>query len=322
MTTKPPPKVVIKEAAAAAIVTSANLPPDLADKVDTSKKFVVHPHVSAVSTNDALLLGYLRSIYSTRQPLETTYPDAAAFRTLKAPESVEQSTRALAERLVDTMGKKNANPGILFGFLIVVDGKEAHGVIKADLDDEQRFHFETSASNTWMLSAVRDILPPPKTDYAKFVIAPQPTGTGVAGVRDITDTTAAADYFLEAVELVVPRTSGTQAVVAQAALDAGYTHAQVRSAFKELAESTPVETVIKELLPKIPEKRQARLVGTAARPMKEVLKNDAYLRVYRTRKPRFELLVDDQVEVKVEGRTITVTLPQHSDPVIEQTRTR
>ncbi|MCA1705665.1 MAG: hypothetical protein LC808_21365, partial [Actinobacteria bacterium] len=269
-----------------------------------------------------LLLGYLRSIYTTRRPLETTYPAASAFPNLKVPKSVEQGTRTLADTLADTMGKKNANPGILFGFLISVDGEEAHGLIKADLDDEQRFHFESSASNTWTLSAVRDILPPPKTAYAKFVIAPQPTGTGTAGVRDMTDTTAAADYFLEAVELVVPRTSGTQAVIAQAALDAGYTHTQVRSVFSEIAESTPVETVIKDNFPKIPGRRQAHLTGTTVRPMKQVLKNDPYLRVYRTAKPHFELVVDDQVDVQVEGRTITVRLPQESDPIVERTRMR
>jgi hypothetical protein len=319
---KTQPKIVIKKAAAAAIVTSANLPPDLAKRLDTSKKFVLHPHVSAVKANDALLLGYLRSIYTARKPLETTYPAAAAFPNLKVPNSIEQGTRTLADALVDTMRKKNANPGILFGFLISVDGKEAHGVIKADLDDEARFHFESSASNTWTLSAVRDILPPPKTAYAKFVIAPQPTGTGAAGVRDMTDSTAAADYFLEALELVVPRASGTQAVIAQAAIDAGYTHAQVRSAFNEMAESTPVETVLKDYFPEIPKKRQARLVGTPVRPMKQVLKNDPYLRVYRTTSPHFELVVDEQVDVQVEGRTITVRLPQESDPVVERTRVR
>ncbi|MCA1695880.1 MAG: hypothetical protein LC749_14745 [Actinobacteria bacterium] len=322
MTTKTAPKIVIKKAAAAAIVTSANLPAALTDKVDTSTKFVVHPHVAIVSTNDALLHGYLRSIYSTRKPLETAYPAAAAFAKLKVANSVEQCTRTLAQALVETMGKKNANPGILFGFMIGVDGQEAHGVIKADLDDEQRFHFESSASNTWTLSAVRDILPPPKTEYAKFVIAPQPTGTGAAGVRDMTDTSAAADYFLEAVELVVPRTSGTQAAIAQAALEAGYTHEQVRSVFDGMEESTAVETVIQNDFPKIPQKRQARLIGTAARPMREVRKNDPYLRVYRTTRPRFELVVDDQVEVQVEGRRIIVTLPQDSEPLIQQTRIR
>lgn len=322
MNTRPAPKIVIKKASAAAIVTFANLPPDLASQVGAEAKFVVHPHVSDVASDDALLLGYLRSIYSSRKPLETAYPAATRFPELAVVAKVPPATRAIASDLAASMGKKNANPGIVFGFSIEVDGVEAHGIIKADLDDEQRFHFVSSAANTWTLSAVKDILPPPKTDWAKFVIAPQPRGTGAAGVKDLTDTSAAADYFLEAVELVVPRASGTQAVVAQAALEAGYSHEQVQRVFSEMAASAPVEKVINDHFPDIPERRRPKLVGTASRPMTAVLKDDPYLRVYKTTSPRFELVVDQDVQVKIEGRTITVTLPQDSGPLIQQTRLR
>jgi hypothetical protein len=155
-----PPKISIRKAAAAAIVTAANLPAPLCDQIDTSKKFVVHPYTAPVERDNPLLMGYLRSIYQGQQPVPTPYPAAAAFSQLTTAADVARATPSLAASLAESMSRKNANPGILFGFLLDLDdGTHAHGVIKADLDDEQRFHFVTEEDGAWTLSAVQDILP-------------------------------------------------------------------------------------------------------------------------------------------------------------------
>src|SRR5260221_9035291 len=121
------------------------------------------------------------------------------------------------------MSKKRANAGILFGFLIErSDSSKAHGLIKADLDHEQRFHMTTAADGVWSYSEVSELLPHPRTEFAKYVIAPQPNGVGKAGIRDTTTDEGAA-YFLAAVDLSDPKTRGTLAVVASLAFKAGIT---------------------------------------------------------------------------------------------------
>lgn len=321
--TKIEQKITIVEATAVAIVTSAKLPANVAEKVDTSQKFVVHPHVIHVPNDSALLSGYLQTIYSRTGHVGTALPASSSFTALGKKGKVEAATRRVAAAMTTSMEKKSANPGILFGFLIELeDGSRAHGLIKADLDDELRFHYQTEPGGAWTLAEVSEMLPPPRSNWSKFAIAPQPNGTGAAGIRDITDSTSAADYFLQAVELVVPRTTGTQAVVAQAALASGYSHAEVRKELKSLRADTPVADVVSTKFPKIPERRAAALKGTAARPMTVVMKDDPYLRVFSTKRPFFELVVDDSVEVTVEGKTVTVTLPADSDPIVPGTRVR
>lgn len=310
------PKVIIKAAAAAAIVTTARLSDELRAKVDAGHKFAVHPHVAAVRQNDALLNGYLRTIYARRLSLGASYPAEGPFRRLTSAATASDATRELAQRLAVEMSKKNANPGILFGFTLELEGSAvAHGVVKADLDDEQRFHFQTLADGQWSLDAVRYMLPPPRTDYAKFAIAPQPGGDAAVGVHDVSDSASAADYFLKAISLTVPRVRGTKAAVAQAALDAGYSQTLVRKHLKELKDDTAVDELVSRAFPDIPDKRRESLKGSATRPMTSVRANDSYISVYRTRSPRFELLVDESVEVKVEGRVVTATLPEDSDPI-------
>lgn len=316
-------EITIVEATAVAIVSSAKLPPEVAAKVDTRQKFVVHPHVIHVPTDSALLGGYLRTIYSRTGHLGTSLPGSTSYTDLEKEGEVDAATRRLAAAMATSMEKKSANPGILFGFLIALeDGARSHGLIKADLDDELRFHYQTEPGGAWTLTEVSEMLPPPRSDWSKFAIAPAPNGAAEAGIRDITDATSAADYFLEAIELVVPRTSGTQAAVAQAALASGYTHVEVRRELKRLKADTPVAEVVATRFPKIPERRAAALQGTPTRPMTVVLKDDPYLRVYSTKRPHFELVVDDAVEVKVEGRVVTVTLPNDSDPIDYRIRTR
>jgi hypothetical protein len=45
----------------------------------------------------------------------------------------------------------------------------------------------TTVDAGWSLSAARELLPHPRTEFAKFVIAPQPNGMSAAGIRDTTD---------------------------------------------------------------------------------------------------------------------------------------
>lgn len=194
------PPFKIKSAAAAAIVTTANLPESLRALIEADQKFVVHPHVAKVSGSDTLLIGYLRMIYAGRRSLGAAYPSGPYAR-LAAAGSLRAATTELAGALAEQMSRRNANPGILFGFLLGLEtGDEAHGVIKADLDDEQRFHFQSTGGDTWSIDAVRELLPPPRAEYAKFAIAPQPLGDAAIGVHDVTNSASAADYFLGALE--------------------------------------------------------------------------------------------------------------------------
>ncbi len=305
----------IKSGAAAAIVTSGNLSERLLAKVDAREKFVVHPHVASVSGQDTLLNGYLRTIYGRGKSLGAAYP-AGGFTQLATGSTVEDATRELAIALAMQMSKRRANPGILFGFLLDLgSGDNAHGVIKADLDDEQRFHFELTGGDTWSIDEVRELLPPPRAEYAKFAISPQPGGDAEIGVHDVTDAASAADYFLGALGLTVARTRGTQALIAQAALTAGYPPNVVRSAFRDLREDRPVEQFVAEVFPEIPEKRRRSLAGSSTRPMPSVLAGDPYISVYWTRSPYFRLEADGSVNVEISGRVVTVTLPENSDPI-------
>jgi hypothetical protein len=308
---------------AAAIVTSAELPATVAAQVsDLTQKFVVHPHLSTVSSDDRLLLRYLRSIYSDRPALQTSYPSFSAFGQLGAPATLSEATRTIAGQLALEMSRKHANPGLLFGFILRrSDGSQPHGVIKADLDEEERFHMSVADTGEWSWDAVSKLLPPPRTEFAKFAIAPQPGGVGAAGIRDITDNEAAAAYFLIALQLAVPKTTGTQARVASAAIKSGYKIDAVHAAFKGLTTQVPVEVFVADNFPRIPPKEVERLVGRPERPMPTIVAQDPFLRVYKTRSPRFELVVDETVTVAINGRVVTVTLPP-GDPIQESTRER
>jgi hypothetical protein len=161
----------------------------------------------------------------------------------------------------------------------------------------------------WSWDSVRELLPPPKTQFAKFAIAPQPGGVGPTGIRDVTDNEAAAAYFLAALQLVVPKTTGTQARVATVALKAGYSLDAVDTALKAISTDTPVADFVSEHFPDVQPRELERLVGRPERPMPNITAQDRYLRVFKTRSPHFELVVDETVSVRIQGRTVTVTLP-------------
>lgn len=314
------PDVKVVKAFAAAIVTFASLPDELAARVGTGdQKFVVHPHVATVPTNDKLLLGYLSQIYGSAPPLATDYPGGDLFKQLADTGTIRSATKDLAASLAVEMSKKRANAGILFGFLLErSDGSKAHGLIKADLDHEQRFHMTTSDDGAWSYSEVSELLPHPRTEFAKYVIAPQPNGVGKAGIRDTTTEEGAA-YFLAAVDLSVPKTRGTRAAVAREALKAGYTHDEIANALESVTEPTPVADVAREHFPRIPEKQAERLAGRPERPMPHVMPDDPFIRTFKTKSPYFELAVDESVTVSINGRVVTVTLPP-GDPITPGTR--
>lgn len=322
MVTQSEPKIVVIRAAAAAIVTARNLSNGLKKNVDQSKKFVVHPHVADVGADDALLRAYLRRIYTAKKSVEASAASNGDFDRLAKPSTVAPATKAIAEAMAEEMAKKNATPGILFGFSLKVDGAKAHGIIKADLDDEQRFHFITNPNGEWSLGEVKDILPPPSIDYAKFAIAPQPGGTGSLGVLDVTQKGTAADYFLSATLLQVPRVKGTKAAVAQVAARSGYDHDEIHERLQEITEDAPVADVIRDKFPDVPLAEVERLEGSTARPMPTVIADDHYVRTYKTARPLFELRVDDDVTVVVNGRVVTVTLPSGSDEIQRDIRPR
>lgn len=317
------PDVEVVYAVAAAIISSARLSPKLAAMLpNRNQKFVVHPHIARVDAHDKLLGGYLHSIYTDRPALHTVYPQVAAFADLASYATVHKATGIIAEAMALEMSRKAANPGILFGFVLRrSDGSQPHGVIKADLDEEERFHMSVDEDGRWGWDAVSELLPPPRAKYAKFAIAPQPGGVGAAGIRDIVDNEAAAAYFLAALSVVVPKTSGTQARVASVALKAGYALDEVRDAFEGLTNEVDIDVFVADNFPDIPEGEVQRLAGRPERPMPRVVPRDPFLRVYRTRSPRFELVVDETVSVVINGRTVTVILPP-GDPIEPTVRER
>lgn len=108
------PDVKVVEAFAAAIVDFASLPDELVAKAGTGdQKFVVHPHVATVATNDTLLLGYLGQIYASAPPLAIDYPAGELFKQLADTGTLRSATKGLAANLAVEMSRKTANAGLL-----------------------------------------------------------------------------------------------------------------------------------------------------------------------------------------------------------------
>lgn len=65
------------------------------------------------------------------------------------------ATRELAETMCLVMQRTTANPGIVFGFrLSQGDRGAAYGVIKADLEADERFYMELSSQDSLPAGAV------------------------------------------------------------------------------------------------------------------------------------------------------------------------
>ena len=308
-------------AAAAAILTTKHLTDEQRSRLEDQRYFV-HPHIARLSSDDRALISYLEDIYSweRKAPIDASTPqglNGEVFKRLADPVNVAAATAEIADCLQAAMEPKAAKPGILFGFALELDDDQnGYGFIKADLEDDQRFFLKIGSNNTWSLSQVQDILPPPQTKFAKYAISPRPRQPGAVGIRDTqAEPDSAADYFLEAVGLVVPRRSGTKRAVAHAAKRSGYEDRYIREVLSDIKTDTPTTDVIEQSFVDIPGDRRERLRGTTERPMDIVVANDPYYRKYYTNNPRFELIVDESINVRIEGRTIIVELPATADIV-------
>lgn len=310
------PKIVA--AAAAAVLSTSSLTTDEKSALNDARYFV-HPHVTEIFAGDAALTSYIENIYNGRgkAPLRVDMPKSAAFRNLRSKNELVEATRAAADNLATAMQSRTANPGIVFGFLLEMEGrKRAHGLIKADLDDEQRFFMAITPDNEWSIKEVQDILPAPAQQFAKFAIAPNPSGVGAAGIHDTqSGPDAAAGYFLESLGVVVPKTRNTQRDVANAAKRAGYEEGYTRTELNKITEDKPVEEVFDESFPDVSAEERSRVRGSDSRPLSDVLADDPFLTTYSTTSPRFELKVDSTVTVAISGRTITITLPEGHDDI-------
>ena len=311
----------VAAAAAAAILTTKHITEEQRAELG-GQRYFVHQHIARLSNDEPALTSYLDDIYSLdrKAPINVAAPqgiNGEAFRRLADSTTVVAVTAEIAKSLQVAMEPKSAKPGILFGFALELENNQTgYGVIKADLEDDRRFFLDVDSDNTWALSQVEDILPPPQTKYAKYAISPRPRFVGEVGIRDTqADPDSAADYFLQAVGLVVPRRSGTKRAVARAAKSAGYEDSYIREVLSEIKIDTPTTDVLVPSFPDIPDNSRERLRGTVERPMDTIVANDPYFRKYSTRNPRFELIVDESVNVTVEGRTITVELPADADIV-------
>ena len=308
----------IVAAAAAAILTTKYLPDEQKDDFPDQRYFV-HNHIAPIGENEPALIRYLEDIYdpNTRLSIAVSTPSSSDFHGLREAAQVVEATRRIAEQLRRNMESKNANPGILFGFLLAIeDEMPAYGVVKADLEDHERYFLDMTSSSQWTIESVTDILPPPQAKYAKFAISPRPRATGQIGIRDTqADPDTAANYFLSAIGVEIPRTSGTKLAVAQAAKRSGYDNQTIRHNLGNVVVDTPLERVMEDSFPDVSDQDRKRLEGPPERPMTIVLADDPFLTTWYTRETTFKLTVDENVEVDINGRVVTVTLPEDHEPI-------
>ena len=310
----------VTAAAAAAILTTKHAADQEQERFG-GQRFFVHQHIEHLPVDDPALTSYIADIYHSdrKAPIDAVIqpvPNGTTFTSLATPANVIASTTQIALNLQEAMESKSAKPGIVFGFTLEIADQNGYGVIKADLEDDRRFFLNVDNNNTWSLSQVRDILPPPQKKFAKYAISPRPRQPGAVGIRDKqAEPDSAADYFLQAMGLVVPRRSGTKLVLANAAIRSGYGDKHIQDSLAQVQVDTPVSDVIERFFPNIPDDLHRRLSGTPERPMMRIIADDPYCRKFSTSNPRFQLIADESVNVTVEGRTITVELPVNSESV-------
>lgn len=282
-------------------------------------KYFVHPHVAKVGSEESALSSYLYEIYTgnSASVATTQLPKSPAFTRLQHENLVQDATREIAEELRLCMEKVRANAGVVFGFLLRLSNEtRAFGLIKADIEDDRRFYMDLTKSSQWTIGQVDDLLPAPRAHYAKYVIAPQPRGSGTVGIRDTqAQRSAAAAYLLKAIGATMPRNEGTKATVAREAADAGYRPPEIRRVLSDLAEDTPTVELIEKEFPEIEPAALARLQGTQERPMPIVRAEEPLITTWSTRHPSFELKVDASVNVTIDKNVVTVTLPANHDEI-------
>lgn len=306
-------------AASAAVI----LPTEFAQVDETghsvNNKFFVHAHVADAGSGQGVLSDYLNEIY-TGKPISVSIPalpKSPAFSRLQDASLVKDATVEIAEELRLGMEKVQANPGVVFGFrLRLDDDSHAFGIIKADIEADRRFYMDLTESSQWTIGEVEDLLPAPRAHYAKYVIAPEPRGTGLVGVHDTqSQKSTAAAYLLKAIGATMPRTEGTKAMVARAAEDAGYSPRQIEQVLSDLSEDTPTVELVEQQFPEIEPPARERLRGTDERPMPVVRAEESLITTISTKSPTFVLKVDASVTVAVERNVITVTLPANHDEI-------
>lgn len=306
-------------AAAAALILPTDFSQVDQDGQPVNDKFFLHSHVAEVAAGENALSSYLDEIYTgtSVSVAATELPKSAAFARLQDASLVKEATREIAEELRLGMEQVNANPGVVFGFLLSLeDDSHAFGMIKADIEDDRRFYMDLTQSSQWTIGQVDDLLPAPRAHYAKFVIAPQPRGTSVVGIRDTqAQKSTAAAYLLRALGVTMPRREGTKAIVAREAVEAGYTPREVERVLTDMHEDTPTTELIESEFPNIEPPVRERLRGTEERPMPVVLADESLITTWATRHPKFELKVDASVEVSIDNNVVTVTLPTDHDEI-------
>jgi hypothetical protein len=97
----------------------------------------------------------------------------------------------------------------------------------------------------------------------------------------------------------VPKTRGTRAAVARAALKAGYSHKEVQAVLKPLASPVPIADFIRENSPRVPEQDAERLSGRPERPMPRCSLTTRMCMSRGRSRRTFELSVDESVDVEV-----------------------
>lgn len=310
---------LVTAAAAAVLLTEFGQVDEHGQPIDT--KYYVHPHIVSIASDEPALIRYLEDIYSSGaasvEMSET--PRSSAFRSLKSTPDVPAETRKIADELCARMQSTSARAGIVFGFRLKLrDGSDAFGVIKADIEDSQRFHLKLG-QDQWTIDEVNELLPSPRDKYAKFVISPQPQGAGAAGIRDRqAQNNSAAAYFLGALGATMPKTEGTKLAVAQSALRAGHEPDVIREALSSLEEDIAPREFIEHQLSNIEDRDIDALEGTEEQPMPVIRASEPLVTEWYLREPYFSLKADASVDVKVEGDTITVTLPEGHSEIVER----
>ncbi|MEM8924103.1 MAG: hypothetical protein AAGD35_11435 [Actinomycetota bacterium] len=312
--------------AAAAVVYESDLIDDGGTQSTTS--FAVHPHIEEVDKHDPVLLGYLESIYAGRNSIGAADPAADEFNLLSESELVTQATEEIAGQLAHQMTGRKANRGIVFGFLTRVnDSFDSYGIIKIDLNENKRFHFDHREESGWSLVEVRDMLPPLREQHAKYVISPQPNGTARVGVRDESSGQASgARYLLDALGLVIPRTTATKLAVGKAALKAGVDIETTHDRLRKLETDTTLRNTVDLIWPDsddgLRDEAVEKLAGPPHRPLEVVQAKERLIRVYKSRNPYLLIEADEDVEIRREGPgRFVIELPGLDDTSIDVVET-
>lgn len=301
-------------AAAGAIILE-----DAAQSATGGNRFRMHQQVRDLTPSAATIDAYVREIYDPANPPEVSpLPQEPAFHACAARSTIVDSTRSFAAVVVEAIGRKRANPGLILAFVAELsDSTESYGVLKVDFETDPRNHIDLRG-DSWSLEEVEDVLPTPRADVAKYAIVPRPGAAGPASVRDVTSRDRdPAVYWLDALDVSRERTEGTLAAVANAARGAGYPHTAIASGLTHATPGTSVAELMEGHFPQIPESTVRRITAEdSRRPRTTVPDSDAVTLVWSSSGRVSVVVQDDEtnVEVSNDGRTMTIELPPGAPP--------